>query len=126
MEINERDRTILEHIVSYCVDIENAVARFGNSYEIFSADKEYRNACAMCVLQIGELSGHLSEVFRNSHKDIQWSEIKGMRNVMAHRYGSISVVKTWETIERDVPELKAYCLRCLDADGQKAPFPAVT
>lgn len=114
MEIIERDSSILEHIVSYCVDIENAVERFGNSYEAFSADKEYRNACAMCILQIGELSGHLSAEFRSTHRDIQWSEIKGMRNVMAHKYGSISVAKTWETIERDVPELKAYCQRCLE------------
>ena len=113
MEINERDRAILEHIVSYCVDIEEAVARFGKSYAIFSSDKEYRNACAMCVLQIGELSGHLSEEFRFSHKEMPWNAIKGMRNVIAHKYGSISVETVWEAIERDIPDLKAFCVQCL-------------
>ena len=113
MEMNERDRSILDHIVSYCADIEQAVARFGDSYAQFSADKEYRNACAMCVLQIGELSGHLSAEFRSAHSGIPWSEIKGLRNVMAHKYGSISVEAVWETIKRDIPELKASCLRRL-------------
>lgn len=116
MEMNERDRTILEHIVSYCADIEQAVARFGDSYAQFSADKEYRNACAMCVLQIGELSGHLSAEFRSAHGEIPWNAIKGMRNVMAHRYGSISVETVWEAIKRDIPELKAACVRYL-AEG---------
>ncbi|MBQ6207299.1 MAG: DUF86 domain-containing protein [Oscillospiraceae bacterium] len=114
METNERDRSILEHIVSYCADIEQAVARFGDSYAQFSADKEYRNACAMCVLQIGELSGHLSAEFRSVHSDMPWNEIKGMRNVMAHKYGSISVETVWEAIQRDIPDLKAFCLRLLE------------
>ncbi|MBQ6985892.1 MAG: DUF86 domain-containing protein [Oscillibacter sp.] len=113
MEMNERDRSILEHMVSYCADIEAAVARFGDSYAQFSADKEYRNACAMCVLQIGELSGHLSAEFRSAHRDIPWNAIKAMRNVMAHQYGSISVETVWEAIERDIPELKAFCLQSL-------------
>ncbi len=114
MEMSERDKSILEHIVSYCVDIEEAVTRFGDSYAAFSADKEYRNACAMCVLQIGELSGHLSAEFRSAHREIPWNEIKGTRNVMAHKYGSISVETVWEAIERDIPDLKAFCLRYLE------------
>ncbi|MBQ9566416.1 MAG: DUF86 domain-containing protein [Synergistaceae bacterium] len=116
MGTTERDLSILEHMLSYCTDIEEAVARFGDSYEVFTADKEYRNACAMCILQIGELSGHISGEFRTAHKDIPWNDIRGMRNVMAHAYGSMSIKKTWETIEQDIPELKAFCLRCLGTD----------
>ena len=113
MEMSERDRAVLEHMVSYCVDIEETIARFGNSYAVFSADKAYRNACAMCVLQIGELSGHLSAEFRSVHRDIPWNEIKGMRNVMAHKYGNISVETVWETMNHDIPDLKAFCLGAL-------------
>lgn len=109
METSERDRSILEHIISYCADIEDTVARFGNSLEAFSTDKVYRNACAMCILQIGELGGHLSEGFRTEYRQMPWNEIKGMRNVMAHAYGSISVQTTWETIEQDIPALKHFC-----------------
>ena len=39
--------------------------------------------------------------------------IKAMRNVVVHAYGSISVQTTWETIEQDIPVLKAFCERVM-------------
>ena len=110
MPTNGRDRSVLEHIISYCAEIEEAVQRFGDSYEAFREDSLYRHACAMCILQIGELTGHLSEDFRKSHREIPWTEIKAMRNVAAHAYGNISVKTTWMTIQKDIPALKRFCL----------------
>lgn len=53
----DRNISILEHIVNYCDQIEETVRRFGESYDAFSRDTIYRNAAAMCILQIGELTG---------------------------------------------------------------------
>ena len=78
MPERERDKSIVEHMLSYCVDIEETVQRFGDSYEAFLGDKAYRNACAMCILQIGELAGHLSADFRAAHGEMPWKEIRGM------------------------------------------------
>lgn len=114
MAVSERDLSILRHIVSYCDDIADTVRRFGDSLETFSADKVYRNACAMCILQIGELGGHLSEEFRSAYRQMPWNEIKAMRNVVAHAYGSISVQTTWETVEQDIPDLRAFCPSVLE------------
>ena len=113
MPERERDKSILEHMLSYCVDIEETVQRFGNSYETFSCDKVYRNACAMCILQIGELAGHLSEDFRAVHREMPWKEIRAMRNVVAHAYADISFRTTWDTIQADIPALKTFCLELL-------------
>lgn len=104
-----RDRSILEHIVEYCREIERTVDRFGNSYAIFQNDSVYRNAAAMCVLQIGELSSRLSDEFKETHDQIPWVQIKALRNIMAHRYGSIDPEILWETIEEDIPTLTEYC-----------------
>ena len=60
----ERDLSILQHIVSYCEQIEQAVEHFGNEATIFAENKIYRNATALCILQIGELAGKLTEEFR--------------------------------------------------------------
>ena len=109
MKLNERDKNILEHIVEYCNDIEAAVKRFGKDYEIFSNDKEFRNACALCILQIGELGGNLSSEFKDTYNQMPWKQIKAMRNMVAHSYGSISIEITWETIQSDIPELKQFC-----------------
>ena len=109
----DRDANILEHIVSYCEQIELTVERFGDSYDTFQADAIYRNAAALCILQIGELVGKLTEDFRNSHDAIPWRKIKAMRNIVAHSYGTDDSEITWEIIKDGIPELKAYCLQVL-------------
>ena len=114
MALSERDLHILERIQAYCEDIFETVNRFGDSYEAFCSDKAYRNACALCILQIGELAGHLSEEFRAQHAQMPWNEIKAMRNIVAHAYGSISVQMTWETIEQDIPALSEFCRTALE------------
>ena len=85
----ERDISILRHIHGYCVQIEETVARFGDDFTVFRADFVYRNAVAMCLLQIGELAGHLSEEYRNEHTQMPWRQIKALRNIIAHNYGSV-------------------------------------
>ena len=59
----DRNISILEHIVGYCDQIEETIRRFGNDYGVFSTDAIYRNAAALCVLQIGELAGKLTDEF---------------------------------------------------------------
>lgn len=114
MEASERDLSILRHIISYCDDIAETMERFGSSLDAFSKDKAYRNACAMCILQIGELGGHLSQEFRSAHRQMPWNEMKAMRNIVAHAYGSISIQTTWETLEDDIPALRTFCLSVLE------------
>ncbi len=65
-----RDQRILEHIISYCQQIEEAVSRFGNDFDLFEQDAVYHNAVSLCILQIGELVGNLTEDFRVQHKEI--------------------------------------------------------
>lgn len=66
----------------------------------------------MCVLQIGELAGKLTEDFRDATSDeIPWRAVRGLRNIVAHTYGKVDSNSLWETITGDIPELKAFCLR---------------
>ena len=53
----DRDRSILQHIISYCEQIEATMVRFGAEENSFCKDLIYRNAAALCILQIGELVG---------------------------------------------------------------------
>lgn len=124
MKVPDKDHRILTHIVSYCVQIDMAVDRFGDNRDAFLADPVYRNAVSLCVLQIGELVGNLSEEFRSEHAAIPWRQIKLMRNIVAHRYGTVDHSITWDVVEHDIPNLKAYCQAILDsehADPQSDP-----
>lgn len=109
MDNNERNAEILRRIIKYCNEIFHTQEYFGNSFEVFSANSIYRNAVALCILQIGELSGHLSDDFKEIYSGVPWRNIKGMRNIMAHKYGDITIPTVWETITQDVPELCDYC-----------------
>ena len=99
----------LLHIVVYCQQIEQTVERFGSSAETFQNDPIYRNAAALCILQIGELVGKLTDEFREQHPAVPWRQIKAMRNIVAHSYGTVDPEITWEIITDEIPRLKAYC-----------------
>ena len=76
----------------------------------------------MCILQIGELVERLSEDFRTQHHDIPWNKIKAMRNIVAHRYGTVDAETTWKVITEDVPELKRYCESLRNCHGIRCTF----
>lgn len=96
MSVSSRDLSILKHINAYCVQIEEAVARFGRDQDLFLRDDVYHNAVALCILQIGELVGIMSDEFRAANTEIPWREIKLMRNIVAHHYGSVDHAITWD------------------------------
>lgn len=105
-----RDQNVLQHIKLHCDDIEGFIVRFGKDYDIFTSDKAYFNAVSMGILQIGELAGSLSEEYRaKTSKTIPWSNIKGMRNIVAHDYGSVDEELLWETATEDIPILLSFC-----------------
>lgn len=106
-----RNADVLGHIVDYCNEINSTIERFGNEYETFSKDSVYQNAVALCVLQIGELTTHFTEDFKNTYNEMPWNQIKALRNVVAHNYGKIDKETLWETISTDIPQLQDYCGR---------------
>lgn len=108
MEV-KRDARVLHHIYAYCNEIAETVERFGNSFQIFAADAIYRNAIALPVMQIGELTTHLSADFKAEYTDVPWNQMKALRNVVAHHYGKIDAESLWETVVEDIPALKQYC-----------------
>lgn len=108
MQAQARDREILRHMLKYCDQIDTAIARFGG-WDSFETDIVYQNAVAMCLLQIGELSGHLSDDFKSNHSQLPWRQIKALRNIIAHNYGSIDAETAWEIVESDIPEMRAFC-----------------
>lgn len=105
---NQRDKTILQKIVVYCSKIAACKVRFGSRKEDFIEDDDYQAAVTQYLVQIGELTGRLSDEFKKQHQSIAWPAIKGLRNVVAHEYEQLDVVMVWETINEDIPYLVAW------------------
>ena len=89
----------IAHIREYCINIQDDLTRFGSAFEQFQHDSAFQRSVAFCVLQIGELCGGLSEEYRNeTGGEIQWNAIRGLRNIVAHAYGSIKLDIIWDIV----------------------------
>ena len=100
----------IKHIRDYCAEICKTIERYGDSFEIFDQDADYQRSISFSIMQIGELSGGLSEEYRKETCDrVQWGPMKGMRNMVAHSYGSMSRRIIWETATVDIPALQRFC-----------------
>ena len=66
----------------------------------FEDDFIYRMHVPYAFYKLGELTAHLSDDFKNCYSEIPWNKIKGLRNVVAHDYGSLNIEKLWEHIEQ--------------------------
>ncbi len=114
MEISRKDRDVIFHMREYCKNTSVGIERFGDDFEKFQEDDFFRAGICMYILQIGELVTHLSDDFKKQYSAIPWVQIKAMRNIAAHRYGTINMSSTWETIHSDIPELSAFCDKILN------------
>ena len=108
----------LAHIRDYCEEIRKTISRYGDTFEAFDHDGDYQRSVSFSILQIGELSGGLSPEFREATANrIQWGPMKGMRNLVAHSYGSMSREIIWETAVTDIPALKRFCDELLEGNN---------
>ena len=102
----DNDKIVIQKIIKYCNDIEKLLQMFGNTFEDFNSNFAFQYACGMCIIQIGELTTRLSEDFKNQHSEIEWNQIKALRNIHAHDYESVKFKITWNTLTKDIPALK--------------------
>jgi len=113
MDKGDLDR--IRYIRQYCEDISKTIKRFGNSFNMFSQDMDYYNSISMSIMQIGELAGGLSDVFKDSTQtQMPWRLMKGMRNHFVHGYATMEKSDIWETATKDIPNLLCFCNRIID------------
>jgi len=121
-----RDAQIVLHIKRYCLDTREAVMKCSNDYEQFLADTVCRHAISMCLLQIGELSGRLTDTFRDKNKDrVAWGKMRGMRNFFAHEYHKVKLPMVWKTAADDIPSLLAFCDELIASHPEDFAFPEI-
>lgn len=94
-----------------------AIAHFGDDEALFLRDPVYRNAIAMPLQQIGELAGHLTDDFTQTHAEIPWKQVKGMRTWFAHQYLAMDSELIWSTAKEDVASLEAFCKNWLELEA---------
>lgn len=91
-------------------DILEAIERIevytaGLTFESFTADRKTVDAVVRNIEIIGEAAGYVPEEIQCRYPTIPWSRMRGMRNVLIHRYDEVSLPILWQTIRRNLPPL---------------------
>src|SRR4051812_14871485 len=101
-------RVTLSQMRDYAV---NAVAMLEGRTAADLSGFEFRMALERVFTVLGEAAGRLDQIFRESHPQVPWQQMIGMRNVIVHGYDVVSPVLLWQTAAQDLPEL----VQALDA-----------
>ncbi|HPY88678.1 MAG TPA: DUF86 domain-containing protein [Spirochaetota bacterium] len=76
-----------------------------NNLEDFENNSLVVDAALMNIVAIGESVARLSKDFRNDNKNIEWTKIKALRNIIAHNYFGIDIEEIWEIVKIKIVEL---------------------
>ena len=112
--MRNKDIQVLKKIISYCEDINSLLRQYNISYDSYRTDISFQYSCNMCIIQIGELVGRVSDEVRSANPDIPWAAIKKMRNLHAHDYENVDLDIVWITLTEDIPVLKEKIITILD------------
>ena len=116
--VTERDINVLNKILHYCENINEAVHKFNIKLDDLYEDEYSLAMLGMFVQQIGETTKGLTQGFRESHPEKKWHEIIGMRNVFAHEYQNLDVDIVIDSLKNDIPSLKEYCEKILKEESR--------
>jgi uncharacterized protein with HEPN domain len=100
----------MQHDQAYLLDILEA-ARLAVVYARdvsqadFLQDTQLQDAVIRRIEIMGEASKRISQSTRESHPEIPWSEMAGMRNLMIHDYDDVDLDIVWDTLQHDLPHL---------------------
>lgn len=106
MNAGKNNIVITQKILKEIGVIKDVVSRL--TKEDFLKDDIVQRAVAMTLINIGELASVFSEEFREEHSNIPWLKIRGLRNIIAHRYEIIDFEDVWETARVSIPQLEKY------------------
>ena len=103
-----------------CEDMRIYAERAGQflgsrSLEEFQNDEMVQAAVVRCVEVIGEAARLVSEDTRKRSPEIPWPLITGMRNVLAHEYGTVDLDEVYDVVVEQLPDLLGH-LRALIAE----------
>ena len=103
MPPNERELSYLWDMRKYALEITEIIQ--GVTHSMFAENKTIRYAIERLLLIIGEAANHVSKEFQEKHPEIEWAQIIGLRNILAHEYGEVKMDKIYLATTKSIPAL---------------------
>jgi uncharacterized protein with HEPN domain len=112
-----RDKAILQKIVGE-IDVLVRMTADHDVHSFLSKDELMRATC-MTLINIGELTKHLSDEFRLEHHLIPWKDIAGLRDVTAHSYFTLRMEDIWIYAAEELPGQAAMLRDILNGESEE-------
>jgi uncharacterized protein with HEPN domain len=68
-------------------------------------DLTFNLALTRLIEVIGEAANRVPEDYQESHPEIPWAQIIGMRNRLIHGYDEVDLNFLWSVVQNDLPGL---------------------
>lgn len=101
---NKSDAFFMKHALAEIELIKKFT--FGLSYNEFMSDIETIYATMFGLQQLVEHIKNISLEFKEQHCEIPWTDIVGFRNRIVHEYGKTDYATVYDTITKDIYQLK--------------------
>ncbi len=111
MSRNERER--LRDVKDAIVAIHAHLARTPGQPGV-EDDTLLHDALLFQFVVIGEAVKNLAPETRNAEPEIPWTDVAGLRDLIAHEYFRIEIDRVLAIVERDLPPLERAIDRLLD------------
>ncbi|MDE6396180.1 MAG: DUF86 domain-containing protein [Muribaculaceae bacterium] len=98
-----RDKGRLEHMLEMAKSIQEEKSH--RSFEEILNDRVLFYGLTKMTEIIGEAAYKLTHDFVDTHPELPWDEIIGMRHILVHGYFKISPEDLWDTIQDDIPTM---------------------
>jgi uncharacterized protein with HEPN domain len=103
--VSERSHLdFLEDILNSIESINDYVS--GMTYEEFKDDRRTVDAVVRNFEVIGEAASNIPDEVKERHQSVEWRGVVNFRNVMIHDYFRVDTGRVWDTMEKNLPELK--------------------
>jgi len=100
-------------------DIQEALRRARSytadlSYEQFLADTKTQDAVIRALEILGEATKKLSPALRESHPEIPWKNMAGLRDKLIHDYFGVNIDIVWQIVRDQLPVLTEQIAAALE------------
>lgn len=108
-----KDNLVYIRHINDAIDIIKEYLEGTSDYAAFTGNKMLFDAVVRELEIIGEAAKNIEATFQESHPDVPWRKVIGMRNKITHEYFSVNKKVVWDTCLEDLPELKKIISKIL-------------
>lgn len=87
------------------------------TWERFERDDDLHDIAERGISVVGEAACKVSEPFRETHPEIPWTEVTGIRHKIVHDYFEVNYTILWSVIREELPALERLLADALEREG---------